>query len=216
MLAYFARFALNPIKSRRNFLLRALVLTVLAVVAPAVVNWCVHPRGGFAFDFSFSGFVIVIVSAFILVFWVPILAAHNRARWQRERYLSKSVNRGQVVRSVYLTPNLLDFIEREAKTRLSPYAASVSVISTPSSVEFWSGGGSPIRAAAIDFTAIDLIRFVEDDEGFLRPEVRTSSQTIPLYAAIGWLGISRRSSKNLYDQLTSALERAKNSAASGA
>src|ERR1019366_9699396 len=191
MLKYLVRFARNPVKSRRNIAMRLLIGVAIFVVGPPLLNWCVHPRGGFAFDFSLSGVLIVATSVFSIVFWAPVLAAYSRPRRQRERYLTRSVSRSQLVGSVYLTPNLLGFIEREAKTRLSPYTESVSLMSTSSAIEFWSGGASPIRTATMDFIAIDLVRFVEDEEHFPRPEIRTNVQTIPLYAAVGWLRISR-------------------------
>jgi hypothetical protein len=59
--------------------------------------------------------------------------------------------------------------------------------------------------ATIEFSEIDSMRFIEDEQHFRRPEITTTKTTIPLYTAVGWLGLSRKSSRSLYDRLRAAL-----------
>lgn len=213
MLKLLVRFVRDPVKSRRQVAKRLLILFVIFVAAPPLWDWIARPRDGFMFDFWESGVLIVFSSALLALYWVPTLAIYSRTRRQRERYLTRTLSPGEVVQSVYLTPNLLRFIESEAKARLNPYTESVSLVSTSSTIEFWTGGATPTRSATIDFSVIETVRFVEDDEHFQRPEITTAVQTIPLYAVVGLFRISRRSSRNLYDRILAAFDGATNSSA---
>jgi hypothetical protein len=138
--------------------------------------------------------------------WAPVLAFYIRPRRRRERYLTGRQNSVQVVQSVYLTPNLLRFVEREAETPVNPYSESMTLTSSSSALEFWSGGAAPVRAAIIDFAEIDSVRFLEDDDHFPRTEISVNRTPIPLYPVVGWLGISRKSSRRLYDRLVASLD----------
>jgi len=194
--------------------MRLLIPVGVFVLGPPLFSWIAHPSGGFTFNIWASGVLVVSFACLLAIFLAPAIAAYVRPRRQRERYLNHAVTPSQIVQSIYLTPNLFRFIEEHSKTRLSPFEESVSLVSTPSSIEFWSGGPHPIRCEIVEFTVIESVQLVEDDKKFPRPEIRLKMQTIPLYPTAGWLRISRASSRSLYDRLFAAFEEAKNSSTS--
>jgi hypothetical protein len=206
--------AKNPVRSRRYATLRLAILVVFIAVAPPLVSWGFQPHRGLVVDFSLDIVQIVAFSALIVVV-VPSVALYSRQRRRRERFLRKNTDLGQSLGSVYLSPPLVAFMEREALTPLNRYTESVTLILKSSAIEFWSGGPMPSRAASITFNAIESVELEEDEEHFMRPKLWTRAGVIPLYATVGWIGISRRSSRRLYDRLLVALFEAKNSPALG-
>ena len=86
---------------------------------------------------------------------------------------------------------------------------SVSLVTTPSAIELWAGALSPAKAATIELASISSVVLRNDASNFPRAEIRTNFETIPLYAAVGILGISRKSSRRLFDEILSALEDAR-------
>jgi hypothetical protein len=205
MLKYLVGFARDPIRSRRRAAIRVLIVGVIFVVGPAALNWCIDPRAGLSFNFGLSGILVVASLALLTIFWAPAIVFYSRPRRQRERYLARNEDPSHFVSSVYLTPNLLAFIESKTHARVNPYVESLSLVFTPTSLEFWSGDSSPLRTATLDFAAIETVRFVDDEEHFRRPEIGVGTHTVPLYAAVGLLRVSRRSSRTLWTRLIEAV-----------
>ena len=208
MLADLVRFARDPVRSRRNAAVRVFIALVIAGLGPALMHLWMAPHHGFSFDPLESGILLVAFLSILVVFNAPLIAIFTRSRRQRERHLSRSTGTGEVVQSVYLTPNLIRFIERQTNTAMNPYAESVTLVITRSAIEFWSGSARPTLVAVIDFAAIDSAPLLRDEERFPRPEIKTANATIPLYATSGLFGISRGSSRKLYDSLLAALRSA--------
>jgi hypothetical protein len=178
------------------------------------VSWGFQRHHHLIVDFTFD-IVPAVALAAVLVLVGPSIALYSRPRRQRERVLRNESEHGKFVGSVYLSPRLLAFIDREAGSRMNPYAESVTLISTPSAIEFWTGGPTPSRAAAIAISEIETVRFDKDEDHFVRPELRTSTGVIPLYATAGWIRVSRKSSQWLFSRLVVTLDEAQNSFTSG-
>lgn len=206
MLRYLVALARSdhPLRSRQLAAARLVSIVVLVELIGFLLDLTADPRRALAGDFAPSVVEVVVYVALVLMV-APSLVLYSRQRWQRERYLSKRIAEGHLVASVYLGPELVRLIEDQQEVPLNPYTESVSVVTKPSEIELWAGGLSPTKLATIELSAILFVRLLEDASKFPRPEIRTSAQTLPLYAAVGVMGISRRSSHRLFDELLCAV-----------
>jgi len=204
MLKYLAALARaeRPVRSRRIAIARLSILALIIAVAPTLVDWASHPSRTHTLDHSLD-VLQAIAFGVLLTILIPSIALYDRPRGQRERFLKRAEDQNHLVGTVYLGPGLVDFLRREGTMPVSPYAESVSLTSTSSGLEFWSGARDPVCVATIAYGNIESIEWLEDLDHFGRPELRAKSRRVPLYAAPGWLRLSRRSSRNLYDALAS-------------
>lgn len=191
----------NPVKAHRSAIVRLVVFYILIAVTGVVVNWPSDARAISPLRLLPSAFELG-VYCFVTLVVVLGVAAYSLTRLRREHYLVRKS--GQKVWSAYLVPDLAGFIDRQMGTKVYPAADSVSVVVTPSAIEFWIGGANPSRLAAIQFAEIASVRFVQDGEHFLRTEIKIKHDFIPLYAVVRCLGLSQKSSKSLFELISAA------------
>jgi hypothetical protein len=206
MLRYLVRLSRSgrPVAARRSALVLVIVLlagTVVPIVVVSVAPPLRGSGGSISYGFVLSAVYFGIVILFLLQ--VPLFAW---SRLRRQRRLSAEF--GSDVQSVYLSPELLTYLQKTTAAPLNPYADSVSVVASDSAIVFWVGGGRPSRVGSLARSTIRSIRLVDSEEGFLRPEIHTESSVIPLYPATGWLGMSRAASRHLYESLHEHLQMA--------
>ncbi len=204
MLLYLVSLARSdkPVAARRRAIALLVLVFVISTLVAVLSIVVIAARNGR----SSPGLVFVllaIIYLFFAVFFLVNIPLFCLPRWRREGALETQL--GRRVHSVYLTSEILRYVESNCAAKVNPYAESVSVVLTPAHLEFWAGGAKPALAVTLRFADISSLQLSSGPEGFPRPELSIDDTKIPLYAATGWLGISRTSSRRLYDQLRAGL-----------
>ncbi len=174
-----------------------IVITVALVVAAKLES------GRLGFSWPVAGWTALLVYAICFIFVLLPVGVYSSSRWRREHALK--LNSRSPIFSVYLNTQLVSVLARQPGPRVGPYAESVSLGFDKTGITFWGDRGLRSPVGYIDFESVQTVTFETGSDGFARPVIKLADSELALFAATGWMGLTNRASRRLFDTLTDAV-----------